>query len=211
MDTTLLVLLDGIYKRVDLYEDIPISVIIQQADITALDTRKSPYSKQFVVPNTNNNAIVFEHYFEVNGTEFNPLTKIQCVVQYRGVDIFNGLLRLSAVIENSTHTDFEVYIMGVVGDFASEIRNITLQDLQFMLNNAANTIKDWTRVSRVNKGMTIGTSFNILSKSLDKLPHILAITNMIWDFGEYLPNYSKPVTKGKKSTTTPYHQEPIFN
>jgi len=89
--------------------------------------------------------------------------------------------------------------------------NVTLQDLQFMLNNAANTIKDWTRVSRVNKGMTIGTSFNILSKSLDKLPHILAITNMIWDFGEYLPNYSKPVTKGKKSTTTPYHQEPIFN
>jgi hypothetical protein len=131
MDTTLLVLLDGIYKRVDLYEDIPISVIIQQADITALDTRKSPYSKQFVVPNTNNNAIVFEHYFEVNGIEFNPLTKIQCVVQYRGVDIFNGLLRLSAVIENSTHTDFEVYIMGVVGDFASEIRNITLQDLQW--------------------------------------------------------------------------------
>ena len=131
MNTTLLVLLDGIYKRVDLYEDIPISVVIQQADITALDTRKSPYSKQFVVPNTNNNAIVFEHYFEVNGIEFNPLTKIQCVVQYRGVDIFNGLLRLSAVIENSTHTDFEVYIMGVVGDFASEIRNITLQDLQW--------------------------------------------------------------------------------
>lgn len=131
MDTTLIVLLDGEYKRVDLYEDVPVTVMIQEADITALDTRKSSYSKQFTVPNTNNNARVFEHYFEVNGTEFNPLTKVECVVQYRGVDIFNGLLRLSAVIENANYTDYEVYIMGVVGDFASEIRNITLQDLQW--------------------------------------------------------------------------------
>lgn len=131
MDTSLLVYLDGIWKRIDIYEDIPISVMIQQLDINALDTRKSSYSKQFVVPNTSNNALVFEHYFEVNGIEFNPLTKIQCVVQYRGTDIFTGLLRLSAVVENPTYTDYELYIMGQVGDFASEIRNITLQDLQW--------------------------------------------------------------------------------
>jgi hypothetical protein len=131
MNTSLIVYLDGIWKRVDLYEDIPISVIIQELDINALDTRKSPYSKQFVVPNTSSNAIVFEHYFEVNGIEFNPLTKVQCVVQYRGTDIFTGLLRLSAVINNPNYTDYEVFIMGQVGDFASEIRNLTLQDLQW--------------------------------------------------------------------------------
>jgi hypothetical protein len=131
MDTSLLIYLDGIWKRVDIYEDIPIAVMIQQLDINALDSRKSSYTKQFVVPNTNTNAIIFEHYFEVNGIEFNPLTKIQCVVQYRGTDIFTGLLRLSAVVENPNYTDYEVYIMGQVGDFASEIRNITLQDLQW--------------------------------------------------------------------------------
>ena len=131
MDTSLLVYLDGIWKRVDIYEDIPISVVIQELDINALDTRKSNYSKQFVIPNTSNNANIFEHYFEVNGIEFNPLTKIQTVVQYRGTDIFTGLLRLSAVVNNPTHTDYEVYIMGQVGDFASEIRNLTLQDLQW--------------------------------------------------------------------------------
>ena len=131
MDTTLIAYLDGVWKRIDLYEDIPISVVIQELDINALDSRKSPYSKQFVVPNTSNNAIVFEHYFEVNGIEFNPLTKVQCVVQYRGTDIFTGLLRLSAVINNPDYVDFEVFIMGQVGDFASEIRNLTLQDLQW--------------------------------------------------------------------------------
>jgi len=131
MDTSLIVYLDGIWKRIDIYEDIPISVIIQELDINALDVRKSPYSKQFVIPNTSNNAKIFEFYFEVNGIEFNPLTKVQCVVQYRGTDIFTGLLRLSAVINNPNYTDYEVFIMGQVGDFASEIRNLTLQDLQW--------------------------------------------------------------------------------
>ena len=131
MDTTLLVKLNDEWKRLDIYEDIPITVVIQEVDSTSLDTRKSPYSKQFVIPNTNNNAIIFEHYFEVNGIEFNPLTKIECVVQYRGTDIFDGLLRLTAVIENPGFTDYEVYIMGNVGDFASEIRNLSLQDLNW--------------------------------------------------------------------------------
>jgi hypothetical protein len=131
MDTTLLVYLKDTWRRVDIYEDIPISVVIQELDINALDTRKSPYSKQFVIPNTSTNANIFEHYFEVNGIDFNPLTKIQCVVQYRGTDLFTGLLRLSAVIQNPGYVDYEIYIMGQVGDFASEIRNITLQDLQW--------------------------------------------------------------------------------
>ena len=131
MDTSLLVYLNNQWNRLDIYEDIPISVIIQQVDINALDTRKSPYSKQFVVPNTDNNAKIFEQYYEVNGIDFNPLTRIDCVVQYRGTDIFTGILRLSAVIENPNYTDYEVYIMGNVGDFASEIRNLTLQDLNW--------------------------------------------------------------------------------
>ena len=131
MDTTLIVYLENKWKRLDLYENIPISIMIQELDIYNLDERKSPYSKQFVIPNTSNNAIIFEHYFEVNGIEFNPLTRIECVVQYRGVDIFNGFLRLSAVIENPTYTDYEVFIMGSVGDFASEIRDLTLQDLRW--------------------------------------------------------------------------------
>lgn len=131
MNTDLIVNLGGQYKRLDIYEDIPITVMIQELDINALDTRKSSYSKQFVIPNTSNNGIIFEHYFEVNGVEFNPLLKVECVVQYRGVDIFNGYLRLSAVIENPNYTDYEVFIMGSVGDFAAEIRDLTLQDLRW--------------------------------------------------------------------------------
>lgn len=131
MDTTLLVYLNDVWNRLDIYEDIPITVVIQEVDTTILDGRKSSYSKQFVIPNTDNNANILEHYFEVNGIDFNPLQKVDCVVQYRGTDIFVGYLRLSAVINNPNYVDYEVYILGDIGDFASEIRNITLQDLEW--------------------------------------------------------------------------------
>jgi len=131
MDTTLLVYLDDVWNRLDLYQDIPITLMIQEVDSNPLDGRKSPYSKQFLIPNTTTNANILEHYFEVNGVDFNPLQKISCVVQYRGTDIFVGYMRLSAVVNNPNYTDYEVYILGDVADFASEIRNITLQDLSW--------------------------------------------------------------------------------
>ncbi len=131
MDTTLLLYLDGEWQNVDLYEDIPITIVIQETDLTDLQGRKSPFSKQFTIPGTSNNANVFEHYYEVNGIDFNPLVKINAVVQYRGTDIFNGLCRLQSVIVTDTYVEYEVYIMGEVGDFISEIKDITLRDLDF--------------------------------------------------------------------------------
>ena len=131
MNTQLLVNVSGQFERLDLYEDIPISIIIQEIDITDFQSRKSNFSRQFTIPATSNNSKIFELYYEVNGIEFNPLVKIPCVVQNRGTDIFNGVLRLSSVILNPTHTDFEVFIMGDVGDFVSEIRDLSLGDLDF--------------------------------------------------------------------------------
>ena len=131
MNTQLLVNLDDQWKQIDLYEDIPISVVIQELDIRNFQERKSPFSRTFNIPATNKNSIIFEHYYEVNGIDFNPLVKIDCIVQYRGTDIFKGILRLQSVVNNPSHTDFEVYIMGEVGDFASEIQNLTLRDLNY--------------------------------------------------------------------------------
>jgi len=131
MDTSLILYLNGEWKLVDLYEDLPISVVIQETDVTDFQGRKSPYSKQFSVPGTNNNNQVFEQYFEVNGIDFDPLVKISAVVQYRGTDIFTGTLRLQAVIINDTFIEYQVYIIGEVGDFISEIKDLTLQDLNF--------------------------------------------------------------------------------
>lgn len=85
---------------------------------------------------------------------------------------------------------------------------VSNEEIEQMLLNAQKSIKDWTEISRVNKGLTKGTAFNILSKG-GVANHILGRTNQIWEFGEFLPNYQKQV-KEKKPTRTPTHQEPKF-
>lgn len=80
-----------------------------------------------------------------------------------------------------------------------------------MMNNAKEKITDWTKVSIVNKSFTKGVAWNILCKDFDVNYnyHVLAKTNMIREFGDYLPEElkSKKVIKPK---IEPKHQDPIF-
>lgn len=132
MDTLLLVKLSGeTYERLDIFEDIPITLTIQQNDLTDLAKRRVPYSKTIQIPDTSNNAILLEHYYEINGIEFNPLTKLPCIVQYRGLDIFSGVMRLNSVIENADTRIYEIFILGDVADFVSPFRDLDLQDLNY--------------------------------------------------------------------------------
>lgn len=97
----------------------------------------------------------------------------------------------------------------------NEARNladtITNQQLFDMLEKAKIGVKDWTKVSLVNKGMTKGTAWNILGKDFDvnKEYHVLAKANMIREFGEFLPEELKPKKK-EKIKIVPHHQEPKF-
>jgi hypothetical protein len=100
--------------------------------------------------------------------------------------------------------------------YARELaEKVTNEDLLQMFLNAQDQIKNWNVQSRVNRGMTKGAAFNILSyevSSPDFLKtqiHILAKKNMIWEFGEYLPNYS-PKVKKEKPDIRIVHQEPKF-
>tara|TARA_R110002096_G_scaffold56262_1_gene143837 strand:- start:281 stop:589 length:309 start_codon:yes stop_codon:yes gene_type:complete len=90
---------------------------------------------------------------------------------------------------------------------------ITFSQLQEMFNNAKANITDWTVVSNVNKQMTKGTAWNILFKGLNPeiTLHKLAIKNMIWEFGDHLPEELKIKKQTKeKSIVNLTHQEPRF-
>lgn len=88
---------------------------------------------------------------------------------------------------------------------------ITNEQLKNMLEMAKQKITDWTKVSHSNLGMTKGTAWNILAKDFDvtKTYHILAKTNMIREFGEFLPDELK-IQKKKRQSPLPVHQEPQF-
>jgi len=89
---------------------------------------------------------------------------------------------------------------------------ITNEQLQQMFDTAKSKITDWTKVSNVNKGLTKGTSWNILAKNFDVnfQHHILAKTNMVREFGEFLPDELKPQRKVRQISNPPIHQDPKF-
>lgn len=132
MDTSLILYLNNEWVNVDIFDEIPISLVIQETDITNFQGRRSPYSKQFTVPGTSNNCRVFEEYYEVNGIDFNPLIKIDAVVTYRGTDIFTGICRLLSVNIKPTGIEFELYLMGEVADFVSQLKDFSLQELDWV-------------------------------------------------------------------------------
>lgn len=90
---------------------------------------------------------------------------------------------------------------------------ITNEQLLQMFKSAKENIKNWNCPSIVNKGMTKGTAWNVLAKNFDVTHdhHILAKTNMVREFGEFLPDKLK-VKKHKPSRSVePIHQEPNFD
>jgi len=99
---------------------------------------------------------------------------------------------------------------------AKEIAEIiTNEQLQAMFDSAKTGIKDWHRVSDVNKGLTKGTAWNVLAADFDiTATHpTIAKTNMIREFGDFLPNSIKfPKAEYKKAEPKPpVHQEPKFD
>jgi len=91
-------------------------------------------------------------------------------------------------------------------------QKITNEQLLEMFNNAKIGIKDWKKVSVVNKGLSKGTAWNILAKDFDVNinHHILGKINMVREFGEFLPEELKPEKKTRKKYDNPIHQDPIL-
>ncbi len=96
---------------------------------------------------------------------------------------------------------------------AKEIaKTISNDDLKIMFTTAKNAIKDWTVRSILNKGLTKGVAWNILTCnfSVDEKYSELVKTNMIIEFGEYLPAKFNKI-KTKTASPEPVHQEPDLN
>jgi hypothetical protein len=91
-------------------------------------------------------------------------------------------------------------------------KTITNEQLKQMFDAAKIGILDWKKPSSVNKGMTKGTSWNILAKGFDikENYHLISKKNMIREFGDFLPSEIKPTPKTKQKASVMIHQEPDF-
>lgn len=87
-------------------------------------------------------------------------------------------------------------------------KKITNAQVQQMFDNARENITDWTVVSNANISFTKGVAWNMLARGFDVNYnyHVVGITNMVWEFGDYLPDELKP-----PSPPPPTHHDPIFD
>ena len=132
METQLLVqIAENRWDSLDLFDEIPISVTIQETDVLQVDARKSSFSKTFTIPGTNTNNKFFKNFYSLISTDFDALQKIPCVITSKTTVLFTGYLRLNSVTINNTSYEYEVFIVSNLTDFFSQIKDFQLQELDF--------------------------------------------------------------------------------
>lgn len=93
---------------------------------------------------------------------------------------------------------------------------ITEAEMREMFEKAKTGIKDWTKVSKINKSMSIGAAWNILygaftSPTKFSLQSALSKRNMIFEFQDFMPEHLILEKKVKnKSEVKIKHQNTIF-
>lgn len=87
-------------------------------------------------------------------------------------------------------------------DFNQTNKNVKL------VQGGFNIKKDWAKASPLNKGLSLGYSFNLFSKiTFNDKTHWLIKRNALATFGDFLPGYTKP-SKNNKPEIYIHHEEP---
>ena len=91
-------------------------------------------------------------------------------------------------------------------------KTITNKQIAEMLEKAKTGVKDWTKASRANKGLSRGVHWNMFCKHFHIEVECVPILKyrMIQEYGEFLPDELKPPKKERTNQKPPAHQDPDF-
>ena len=125
--------LSGTTIYLDLYDDVSINFNLSFAEIQDITSRNSGYSQTFRVPGTPKNNQFFNYMFNVNqeGLSFDLQKSVICSVNYKGIEMLSGILRLLKIIITDNKVDYEVNIQDEVGVFINKISNKLLIDIDY--------------------------------------------------------------------------------
>jgi hypothetical protein len=115
----------------DLYENESIAQTWTFTDLSALETR-SPFTRQFRIPNTGNNQRVFEALLNPNYSKLDNffLYRLPAQIAVDNIPIIEGYLKLNKVIsQRDLLTDYDVTFFGKTSDLARDIGAKKLKDL----------------------------------------------------------------------------------
>ena len=146
--------------KIDLSEDLPISLNFSIADIREPDKRNTSYSKTINIPGSKTNNLLFSHIFKVeadiNNTtttnfnpDFNPNLKAACLVYQKKLLVFKGFARLMRItILDKYRINYEVSLFGDTANMFVELGEAKISNLDFSAYNhtysKSNIRSSWT-------------------------------------------------------------------
>lgn len=193
MNTQLIILTSGtIYATsgvIDLYNDIPISLNYNIADIKQPQNRNADYSKTITAPGTDNNNQLLSHIYEIGIDRlFNPNKKVEMRVTYNGISVFKGYMRLATIRKlRDSKIEYDLEIRGRLDDLFTNLLNLKLTDLSWTdldhTYNETNIANSWS--APVGSGyiypfIDYGYESNINNISVDHLFPAIYIKD-VWD------------------------------
>ena len=136
---------------IEMYDDVSTPLNFNIADIKNPEKRNSNYSKTIKIPGTANNNLLFGNIFDVNVVNgaYNPNSKVKCSLVIDDEEQMNGYLQLLSIkIDDNSKIEYEVSIVGNVGNPFNALGNLELTALDFSAYNHtydyATQVASWT-------------------------------------------------------------------
>jgi len=133
-------------------DEIPISLNFLISDINRPDKRNSSFSKTINLPGTNeiNDFFKFHWRTNISFNYFDPNLKCRIIYKINGVEYIKGYIQLleMSVDDLTQEVNYEISIVGELGDFFKAIGDLLLTDLNFSqfdhVLNKTNITDSWS-------------------------------------------------------------------
>jgi len=147
----LLVDIDGVRQKIDMYDDEMVQLVFSIADIIDIGSRNASFSRTIKLPGSTRNRAAFSNISNLTSdNDFNPNLKSPAYILSDSVVIFEGNLQMKNVIPKYTvnSLDFEVVIYSLADGLfksigESYLTDIDLSDYAHTWNNT-NITNSWT-------------------------------------------------------------------
>lgn len=128
-------------------------------DLQNLDSKATAFSKTIVLPGTANNNRLLGNIFEFGaanftvdgadnvGYNFNASRSAKMKMEYNGVQVIKGTLRLLEIVIDEGLIEYEIALFGELGGFFAKLGNKKIEELNFSAYNhtysITNIINSW--------------------------------------------------------------------
>jgi hypothetical protein len=130
----------GTQKYLELFDNEDIRLEMSFAEIQDISKKNSTFTRDFSVPGTKDNNLLFNYFYDMNSTplDFIPTKKFDAELLYNGYELMTGYIRLNSVSVNNLEKTYNVSFYNDVGNLTANVGDKFLYDLDFSEINHPN-------------------------------------------------------------------------